>query len=89
MREAIAKENLSFFTSVPGIGKKTAQKIILELKGVLTDASSTSSLDQDAVEALVGLGYSRRQVEEILSMVDAKETGARVRKALQLLGGNR
>jgi len=89
VREAIQKENLSFFTSVSGIGKKTAQKIILELKGVLTDGSGTSVLDQDAVEALVSLGYARRQVEEILAMVDGDQTEDRVRRALQLLGGAR
>ncbi|HBK33614.1 TPA: Holliday junction branch migration protein RuvA [Candidatus Uhrbacteria bacterium] len=89
VRDAIQKENLAFFTSVQGIGKKTAQKIILELKGVLTDGTQGPTLDQDAVEALVSLGYARRQVEEILAMVDGDQTEDRVRRALQLLGGAR
>ncbi len=71
-------------TSVPGIGKKTAQKIILELKGTLAD-DRVASVDMDAVEALVGLGYSRRDAENALSGLEEKETDERIRAALKRL----
>ncbi|KKR86488.1 MAG: Holliday junction ATP-dependent DNA helicase RuvA [Candidatus Uhrbacteria bacterium GW2011_GWF2_41_16] len=77
--------NLAFLMDIPGIGKKTAQKIILELKGVLAEEPSVSLFDQDALQALLGLGYTRRQAEEALSTVQGDTTEARVRLALKCL----
>lgn len=77
--------DLTFLTSVPGIGKKTAQKIILELKGALADEPDISALDIDAIEALVGLGYSRRDAETALSGLEAEGTDDRIRAALKRL----
>lgn len=72
-------------THVPGIGKKTAQKIILELKGVLAEEPIVSSGDLDAVEALVGLGYSRRDAQDALSQLEETDTENRIRAALKRL----
>lgn len=72
-------------THVPGIGKKTAQKIILELKGVLAEEPMVPSGDLDAVEALVGLGYSRRDAQEALSPLEETDTENRIRAALKRL----
>lgn len=66
-----------------GIGKKTAQKIILELKGKLVDAKA----DDDVVSALVNLGYSREKAVEASSRT-AESDGKvedRLRKALKEL----
>ena len=72
-------------TAVPGIGKKTAQKIILELKGALAEEPDVAVLDLDAIEALVGLGYSRRDAELALSGLEDQATDDRIRSALKRL----
>lgn len=82
----IASGDLTFLTNVPGVGKKTAQKIILELKGVLVDSESSMKFDEDAIGALQALGYSRRDAEQILSTVDGETTEERIRSALKILG---
>lgn len=85
VRERIMAGDVAFLSAVPGIGKKTAQKIILELKGIIAEEPTGAALDADAVQALVGLGYQRRRVEEVLAGVEGKTTEARVRGALRLL----
>ncbi|MEK7620448.1 MAG: Holliday junction branch migration protein RuvA [Patescibacteria group bacterium] len=77
--------DLVALTDVPGIGKKTAQKIILELKGVLVEEPGMSALDGDAIEALVGLGYTRRDAEAALSGIEEGDTESRIRLALKRL----
>ncbi len=86
VKERIMAADLSFLTSVPGIGKKTAQKIILELKGVLAQEPVILTADQDALEALVALGYPRKTAEQALAGLDEQETTeGRIRTALKLL----
>ena len=87
VRSYIMKGDLGFLTSISGIGKKTAQKIILELKGVLAEDSKTDVRDSEALDALMGLGYTRRQVEEVLVMVDAETTEDRIKQVLKMIGG--
>lgn len=86
VKDNIMKGNVAFLTDVPGIGTKTAQKIILELKGALAEEPEKSSVDPDALEALAGLGYPRKQAEDVLAMIDAASSEERVTKALRLLG---
>jgi len=76
--------DLGFLMSIPGIGKKTAQKIILELKGVLTE-EPLESVDTESMDALIGLGYSRRQAQGALSGILGSSTEERVRAALKTL----
>lgn len=87
IKVAIMKGDLERLTSVPGIGKKTAQKIVLELKGQLVDIEEPSSLDRDALSALESLGYSSSQAKEALKKVDVSvsDTSVRVREALRIL----
>lgn len=85
VKSQIMAGDLAFLTSVPGIGKKTAQKIILELKGVLADEPDVAALDHDAIEALVGLGYARKDAEAALSGIEAEDTETRIRTALKRL----
>jgi len=89
VRNAIMRGDLDRLTSVPGIGKKTAQKIILELKGQLVEQQESSSTDRDAIAALESLGYSSAQAREALKKVKTEitDTSARVREALRLLSG--
>lgn len=87
VRDHIMKGDVAFFKAISGVGMKTAQKIILELKGELKDATDEApSVDPDALEALVGLGYPRKQAEEVLAMIDADSSEDRVKKALKMMG---
>ncbi len=86
VRARIAAGDLAFLSAVQGVGKKTAQKIVLELKGVLTDAeTSVYTGDEDALQALLSLGYVRRDAETVLARIEETTTEARVRAALKLL----
>jgi len=64
IRTAVVSEQPEFFSRVPGIGKKTAQKIVIHLQGrISADAGfdmrkATSTAEDQVLEALVGLGYS-------------------------------
>lgn len=87
VRRAVMAGDIATLTSVPGVGTKTAQKIILELKGQLVEEQDVTSEDRDVIEALVALGYSSSQAREALKRVDASvtETSERVREALRNL----
>jgi holliday junction DNA helicase RuvA len=93
VRAAIAQGNLDILTGIPGIGKKTAQRLVLELKGKvdLTEAElgETSPLDQEVVAALVNLGYSAAEAQRAARAVPASEKVVedRIRAALRYLGG--
>jgi Holliday junction DNA helicase RuvA len=61
---------------LPGIGKKTAEKIVLELSDKLDDFGSvneTSNFDNDAFDALVQLGYRERDIIATLQLVSKEE----------------
>ena len=87
VRKAISDGNLDFLTSISGVGKKTAQKIILDLKGKIVEEEGVGSADAEVIDALVSLGYSSqaaRQAVQALS-VDIVDVSARVREALKKL----
>jgi len=92
LRRAIAREDAARFQAIPGIGKKTAERIVLELKEKLADAagepaSSLRGADEGhavAREALVELGYSISEAESALANTDAElDPQERVRLALR------
>jgi Holliday junction DNA helicase RuvA len=93
LRKAISAGDTSYLTKVSGIGKKIAEKIVLELKEKLGGAdfisgSETLQEEQDAIEALQALGYSMSEAREALKQisVDISGTSARVKEALKNLG---
>ena len=72
LRRAIALEDTARFEAIPGIGKKTAQRVVLELKeklGTFVDSSEPVA-DLMAREALVELGWSLLDAERVLADVD-------------------
>lgn len=86
---AIATGNLTALTKVPGIGKKGAERIVLELRdkvvrlggdgvSVSPDAPAAASdaLNTDVVEALTGLGWSAKQAEDALGKVAKRDDAA-------------
>jgi Holliday junction DNA helicase RuvA len=74
---AIVQGNVKLLESVKGIGKKTAERLVLELKDKLSKQqlnetilpSWSNSLEQDALNALVALGISRQQAEQSIKKI--------------------
>lgn len=91
LRQAVATSDISYLTRVSGIGRKNADKIVLELKNKLKVSEEDKAVDArsegDAMEALISLGYSERDAREALKQIPKETTGAseRVKAALKLL----
>lgn len=90
LKTSIASGQVSLLTKVSGIGKKTAERVILELKSkILASGSDVKKLmaDDEAIDALVSLGYSRYQASEVLKKIPSKvkEVENRVKEALKML----
>lgn len=99
---AVEREDEQFLTSFPGVGKKTARQIILDLKGKLTSMVSLSNDERtisenakaeiaQTQEALVALGYTEREIKAILPQLqkeNIQDTDAMLRRALALLMKN-
>ena len=86
---AISDSNLARLTAIPGVGRKTAECIILELKTQITafllpeqieaaqEGSAFGALEEDVLSALVNLGYPRAAAEKALKTVLRSEQGER------------
>ena len=88
LQRAIALNDSARFQAIPGIGKKTAERIVLELEGSLADAVPISTVDGSgeltARDALVELGYSLVEAELALAAIDPElPVEERVREALR------
>jgi Holliday junction DNA helicase RuvA len=91
LAQAVALQETGRLVKIPGVGKKTAERLLLELKGKLADAlpsvaGSPAHVANDALNALMALGYSDKealpalkQLPEDLSLEDS------IRQALKLL----
>ncbi|MBI4139275.1 Holliday junction branch migration protein RuvA [Candidatus Uhrbacteria bacterium] len=84
---AIMSGDLARLTSVPGVGMKTAQKVVLELKGKLVGEQTVSQPEREIMDALVSLGYSAVQARDALAHAggESGDTSERVRRALKYL----
>jgi len=74
LESALENSDLSRLEAVPGLGKKTAQKMLLSLKGRLVQTqsgSAASSAYNDLIEALVGMGYDRKTAVQALEKAEA------------------
>lgn len=94
LKRAIASGELSYLTKVSGIGRKTAEKIMVELREKFGKAVSQGpelKEERDALEALESLGYSAREAREALRQVpgSVEGTSRRVQGALKILGGGK
>ncbi|MBN2363232.1 Holliday junction branch migration protein RuvA [candidate division WOR-3 bacterium] len=86
LREAIGSEELGFLETLKGIGKKTAQRMIIELKDKIQGGKTAkfeSSSSEDAVNALVTLGYSRIAAYKAVASVVSKEPGIDVEELIR------
>jgi Holliday junction DNA helicase RuvA len=91
IEKAVATNDTSSLVKISGIGKKTAEKIVLELNGKLGIAQkgeSGASEDIDVFEALKSLGYRERDIQEIMKTLPKNLTGAneKIKYALTNLG---
>src|SRR3989339_171607 len=92
LRKAISTSDISYLTKISGIGKKTAEKIVIELRDKMAEGISEkkgSSLrdELDAMEALKSLGYSQNEIREALKKVlPNTDTNTKIREALKTLG---
>ncbi len=94
LRRAVLSEQPEIFARVPGVGKKTAQKILLHLQGKVTggigESQPTLEVDGEVLEALTGLGYSVVEAQAALQAIPrdtAKDLETRLRIALQYFSG--
>jgi Holliday junction DNA helicase RuvA len=90
LKRAIAAGDTVYLTKISGIGRRIAEKMILELKDKLSASGTTlgASNESDALDALVSLGYTVREAREALRAVDdpSASLDERIKKALRTLG---
>lgn len=96
LAQAIIQEDVKRLSSVPGIGKKTAERMILELRGKLAsagseglalfDANKSADNREDVVQTLLALGYAEREARAAVKNIASDvEVGDGVRQALKKL----
>ncbi len=88
LEEAITGQDAEIFTRMSGVGKKTAERIILELKNKIIGGSLSGATGggSDIFDALVGLGYSAREVREAVQKMDRTQNmETQLKEALKLL----
>jgi len=90
LKQAIGTGDISYLTKISGIGKKTAEKIVIELRDKMSEEKSGGILQHelDALEALKSLGYSQNEAREALKKVPSDaDTNKKIKEALKILGG--
>lgn len=99
---AVINEQVQLLTQIPGVGKKTAQRLIIELKdklskmeadiptGVAFDAGAVRDVSGDALDALIALGYNAVEAKKVLGKIigtgEILPPEQLVRRALKELG---
>lgn len=92
IQKAIASADVEFFMAVPRLGKKNAQKIIIELKNKL---GAMAELDlahephgdtKEIFEALIGMGFERKEVKDIMNKLPDGPIEVKIKYALKMLG---
>lgn len=97
--QCIHQQNTTLLTKLPGIGKKTAERLVVEMKDTLQQWMSTSttqaitptqaSNQEEAISALEALGYKYQEAAKVVKKLDdgTKPCEALIRQALQTLSG--
>jgi len=85
LTQAINKGDLGYLTAVSGIGKKTAEKIILELRGQISDLNF-SNTDNEVVAALKAMGYTERDAQMAAKNTTGTTTQEKIKSALKQVG---
>ena len=91
LAQAIAQQEVGRLIKVPGIGKKTAERLLLELRGKLGEALPSSThpaenCQNDILNALLALGYNERETSMVMKQLPVGATTSDgIRQALKLL----
>lgn len=93
IEESVSKDDPKHLSKVSGIGKKTAEKILIGLKDKIgsimpsSDSSKSESSNSIAIDALISIGYSERDARESVKKIDTenKDTQAIIKEALKNL----
>ena len=96
VKESISRGDSSLLTKVSGIGRKTAERVVLELREKISQTTDDrrqttgggGSASGDEIDALMALGYSMQQARDALRAVDPKikDSGERIKEALKGMG---
>jgi len=85
LTEAINKGDLGYLTAVSGIGKKTAEKIVLELRGQVSDLVFSDE-SNEVVQALKAMGYTERDAQMAAKNATGNTTSEKIKSALKQVG---
>lgn len=89
LAQAVSRNDAKTLSAAFGIGKKTAEKVVLELKekvGAVADSDAHSGSGGDVVDALVGLGYSLKEARDAVRALPRTltETEEKIREAIKI-----
>ena len=92
LMSALAAEDVAKLSLIPGIGKKTADRLVVDFRGnlLLREAVEQPEQNDEVEQVLSALGYKKAEIKNILTQLDADsgtDTATRVRTALRLLSG--
>jgi len=92
LERAILNNNITILTRISGIGKKTAERVILELKGKIektTIASPGPENDVLVIDALLGMGYTLPEARQAIQKIPPKilKKKKRIKQSLKILSG--
>lgn len=92
---AVVKDDPAYLNKITGLGAKTSQRLVVELKDKIRKAETIKYLNVDlasegeAIDALISLGYSQRQAQEALKRVKSDGLENKVKEALKILGAKK
>jgi Holliday junction DNA helicase RuvA len=88
IKKRVLEKDSGLFEGIPGIGKKKAMTIILELTGKIKEFVPSKTMIDEAEEGLVNLGFSREKAKQALTRIsgEIKDVEERIKQALKFLG---
>ncbi len=89
LKKAIGTGDTSYLTKISGIGRKTAEKMVMELRDKMGKENESGSLGQeiDILEALKSLGYSQNEARDALKKISGEvDLNTKIKEALKILG---
>lgn len=89
LKKAIGTGDTVYLTKISGIGRKTAEKMVIELRDKMGKENESGSMQQeiDILEALKSLGYSQNETREALKKISSEmDLNTKIKEALKILG---